>query len=78
MNWQIADDIVPIILIISVFTFLIVSSITYYGYKSYCFGRLSSLKEKLLDAGMTSAEIERIVNAGTKEFSEPIQQKKIA
>lgn len=72
------EDIVPIVAIVGAFTFLIVSTITYYGYKSFCFGRLTALKEKLLDAGMTSVEIERIVNAGTKEFSEPIQQKKIA
>lgn len=81
MNWM-PIDLVPIVAILSVFSFLIISSIAYYGYKSFCFGRLTRLKERLLEAGMTSTEIERIVNAGTNtganDVAEPIQKKKLA
>lgn len=64
MSWNIPDEIIPIIAIVSVFGFLTLSMIVHYVYKAYCFGRLTKLKERLLESGMTSGEIERIINAG--------------
>jgi hypothetical protein len=59
------DEMIPVFAIFCVFGFLTVSSLSHYAYKCYSVWRLTRLKERLLDAGMTSAEIERVVNAGT-------------
>ena len=80
MHWILPTDFVPVIAIVSVFTFLIISTVVHYIYKAFCFSRLTQLKERLLEAGMSSAEIERIVNAGSgcADKLPPIQQKKPA
>ena len=81
MSWNLPNDFVPIIAITSVFGFLTLSMIGHYVYKGYCFGRLTGLKERLLESGMSSAEIERVVNAGMPqegEGGETIRQKKLA
>jgi hypothetical protein len=79
MSWNMPDEIVPVIAIVSVFTFLTISSVGYYAYKAYCFAQLVRLKERLLDAGMNSAEIERVVNAGsTKDFMSDMVPQKMA
>ncbi len=79
MSWNLPNDFVPVIAIVTVFSFLTVSTIVHYVYKGYCFGRLTRLKERLLESGMTSAEIERIINAGTPhECVDSIRPKKTA
>jgi hypothetical protein len=74
---SISDNAIPVIAIIAVFSFLTLTSLIHYAHKAFCFAQLTRLKERLLDAGMTSAEIERIVNAGTKDIEAEIQQKAI-
>jgi hypothetical protein len=58
------------IAIIATFGFLTICSVTHYVYKGVCHTQLIRLKERLLEAGMSSAEIERVVRAGTSEIDE--------
>jgi hypothetical protein len=78
MSWNIPGELIPIIVVVSVFAFLTISSVMHYAYKAYRVTQLTRLKERLLDAGMTSAEIERVVNAGSSRdcYQETMRQKK--
>lgn len=79
MGLNLSQDLIPVIAIVTVFGFLTITSLAHHAYKCYCFGHLSRLKERLLEAGMTSAEIERVVNAGTRFEAElPLKQKQSA
>jgi len=80
MNWNFPDEFIPVIAIVCTFGFLTISTIVYYGHKAFCYSRLTHLKERLLESGMTSGEIERIVNAGSppSECGDIIRQKKTA
>jgi hypothetical protein len=70
MDFNLPDNIIPILAIVSVFSFMTISSIVYYGFKAYCVARLCRLKERLLESGLSGGEIERIVNAGNPNRDE--------
>ena len=64
---MIDEIMIPIIAISGTFIWLIVTSVAAKISDMYKFSRLVSMKERMLEAGMTAAEIERVASAGMSE-----------
>ena len=59
---------IPIIAIISTFLFLTLTTLAKIAANAYCTAKIVNMKRRALEAGMTAAEIERIVAAGQSNF----------
>ena len=69
---------IPILAISGTFIWLIVTFITGKIAEMYKFSRLVRMKERMLEAGMTAAEIERVASAGMSGGQVDKTQKKPA
>ena len=73
---ELGGNIIPVIAITCTFLFFTIWVVADFLYRSFRCARETGLKERLVEAGMTCVEIERILNAGTKnEDSSKVHRK---